>query len=257
VITFRTIRRFLAPRWLTEGDGELVGYSLDLIKDAFLERCRLGMLVRFPQQDANGTPGPTDALDAMGRDRRMVRGIEETDTAYALRMKDWLTDRRRAGNPFCLMKQLAAYCDGNGDKGCSFRTVDNSGNWYSRSSAGVETSSLDTGNWDWDAEAATNWGRFWVIIYPGTRWTLTGQDWGDASNPWGGALATWGSSTITDEQSRTLRALIADWKPGGTQCHTIILAFDPASFDPSAPEPNGTWHYWGNRLTTALYLAGS
>ncbi len=120
----------------------------------------------------------------------------------------------------------------------------------------METSSLDTGNWNWDGDTAS-WARFWVIIYPGTRWTDSGQDWGDATNPWGGAVATWGSLAITEEQTRTLRSLIADWKPAGTRCHTIIVATDTASFSPAAPEPNGTWSYWSNRLTTAIYLDGT
>jgi len=261
---FRGFRRFAAPRWLTDGEGGLVGYALDIMRDALLERVRLGMLARFPQQDANGTPGPTDALTAMGRDRRMVRGIGETDATYAARLKDWLTDRRTAGNPFTLMKQLAAYCDPAGTSGCSFRTVDASGNWYSRSAAGVETSSLATANWDWDSSTpASQWSRFWVIVYPGTLWAES-ENYGGASS-WGDTDRTWGS-TMTLEQSATLRAIVADWKPTGTRCINIILAFDPASFDPAAPEPDGLWGAWSKvvagvrvpaRLSTARYLDGS
>ena len=255
--SFRGIRRYLGPRWLTDdnGEGTLVGYALDLVKDAFARRAYLGLLAGFPQNGPNGETAPTDALDEMGRDRRVIRGIDETDETYAGRLRTWLTDRRTAGNPYTLMRVLHAYT--GTAHGVSFRTVDNRGNWYSRSAAGVETSSLNTGNWNWDAEASTSWARFWVIIYPGTRWVDAGQDWGDASNAWGDAVATWGSTTITEEHTRTLQALIADWKPAGTRCHSIILALDPASFSPSAPEPDGTWHYWSNRLTTALYLDGS
>ncbi len=259
--SFRQIRKALAPRWLTTGEGGLLGYALDIVKDAFMERARLAHLYRFPQQDGNGTPGVPDALNAMGRDRRVVRGIDETDTTYAARLPEWLIDRRRAGNPYVLMKQLAAYC---GDEGCSFRTVDNSGNWYSRSSSGTETASLNTGNWNWDGDA-DSWARFWVIIYPGTRWPSSGQTWGSAGT-WGNATSTWGSTTITAEQVVTLRSIVADWKPAGTSCEKIIIALDPASFSPSAPEPDGLWaksyKYVGgiavpSRLTTAIYLDGT
>lgn len=253
----RALWKRIVPAWLSTGESELVGYAAALLIDASLERMHLGHLARFPQQGPDGTPGPTDALYALGRDRGVTWGIDETPTSYAYRLTQWLVDARTRGTAFTLMKQLAAYCDWDGSKGCSFRVVDNSGNWFSRSATGVETSSLATGNWNWDGEPSTSWARFWVIIYPGTRWTITGQDWGDATNPWGGAAATWGSSTITDVQTKTLRALVADWKPAGTRCHTIVLAFDPASFDPTTPEPNGTWHHWGNRLSTALYLDGT
>ncbi len=254
-LSFRRIWASLVPRWLSDGDGGLVGYVLMLLNDASLDRHYLGHLARFPQQGPDGTPAPDDALAALGRDRGEVRGIDESSASYAYRLTQWLVDARTRGTAFTMMKKLAEYCDWDGSKGCSFRIVDNRGNWFSRSSSGVETSSLDTGNWDWDGDTA-RWSRFWVIIYPGTRWIDTAQTWGGAGT-WGGATATWGSSTITEEHTRTLRTIVDDWKPGGTRCHTVILALDPASFDPSTPEPDGTWVYWANRLTTALYLDGS
>ena len=80
--TFRTSRRRLAPRWLTEGEGGLVGYALDLIKDAYMERVYLGLLARLPE-----TAG-TDALGKIGRDRRTLRGLgPETDASYATRSR--------------------------------------------------------------------------------------------------------------------------------------------------------------------------
>lgn len=253
---FRKLWAKLVPRWLSDGDGGLIGYTLMLLHDASAERLYLGTLARFPQQDPQGTPGPDDALAALGRDRGVVRGIDETGKNYAARLTQWLVDARTRGTAFTLMKTLHAYVDWDGSKGCSFRVVDNRGNWFSRTAAGVETSSLNTGNWNWDGDTSS-WARFWVIIYPGTRWVDTTQDWGDASNPWGNGVATWGSATITEAQTRTLQAIIAEWSPLHAKCHSIILAFNPASFSPAAPEPNGTWTQWANRLTTALYLDGS
>lgn len=258
--TFRTLRRSIAPRWLTDGEGGLVGYALDLVKDAFVERARLGLLARLPQNDPLGaTSAPPDALLAMGRDRRVQRGLFDTDLQYAARLRTWLTDRQTAGNPFTMLRQLHAYT--GTANGVSFRSVDNSGNWYSRSSTGVETSSLGTGNWNWDGNTAA-WSRFWIIIYPGTLWT-DGTAWG-APGAWGAVGRTWGS-TITGEQVSTLRAIVADWKPAGTVCPNIILAMDPASFNPASPEPDGKWgkpyKYSGataiaSRLSTARYLEG-
>ncbi len=255
---FRELRRFLVPRWLTDGEGGLVGYALDLMRDVLMERVRLGHLVRFPQQDANGTPGPTDALHALGRDRGVVRGIGEDDTTYAYRLTQWLVDSRTRGTAFTMMKQLADYCDYAGAQGCSFRTVDNRGNWYSRAADGTESSSLDTGNWDWDGDA-DKWARFWVVIYPGTRWAAEGV-W-DTGALWDETSLVWGS-TATQEHATTLLSIISDWKPAGTRGFGI-LAFDSGSFDPTAPEPDGDWgkpyEYAAgtaieSRLTTARYI---
>lgn len=255
-ITFRTLRKRLAPRWLTEGEGGLVGYALDLIKDAYAERIYLGLLARLPETAA------TDALAKIGRDRRTLRGLgPETDASYATRLKAWLTDAKRRGSPFALMQKLQEFIAG----GSSFRIVDARGNWYSRSAAGVETYALNTGNWNWDSSVPSSpqWSRFWVIIYPGTRWSHSatwgsGQLWGDTEKTWG--------TTATPGEVAQVRGIVADWKPAGTRCVNIIIAFDPASFDPTAPEPDGKWGkpskvvagvHVATRLATADYWDGT
>ena len=259
--TWRYIRRILTPRWLSDGDGGLVGTSLDVIKDAYAERLELGMLASMPQNGPNGETPPADALAAMGRDRRVVRGIGDTDAQYAVRLLSWLDDRRYAGAAFTLLKQLAGYCGPLP----SFRVVDNRGNWYSRTAAGVETYLTAAGNWNWDGNTA-RWSRFWVIVYPNGHWTDVTNEWTNVATPdYGANLGQWGV-TIPREQIASVRSIINDWKPDGTRCVHIIVAFDAASFNPATPEPDGTWGRWGknsggarvaSRLTTARYLRGS
>lgn len=267
--SFRTLRRFMAPRWLTNGEGGLVGYALDLMKDAFAERLRLGHLARFPQNDPTGlTTAPDDALTAMGRDRRVVKGIQDTNVTYAAKLVRWLEDRPSQGNPFTLMRKLAEYTG----PGPSFRTVDARGNWYSRSAAGAESAALKTGNWNWDGPPGRRWSRFWVIVYPnglwgpGQKWSpYTAQKWGATAASLDGSSLTLGS-TATQEQVATLRALVSDWKPAHARCVNIIVAFDASSLNPASPEPNGSWgqatkYTTGvavpSRITTARYLDGT
>ncbi len=260
--TFRTVRRYVAPRWLTEGEGGLVGYALDLVKDAFAQRAYLGLLARLPQNDPLGlTTAPPDALVQMCRDRRVYRGIFDTDQQLAVKLRNWRTPRRTAGAAFTLLAQLHAYV--GTANGVSFRTVDVAGNWYSRSATGVETFSLANGNWNWDNNPAA-WSRFWVIIYIGTLWPVTTMKWGTGA-VWGATPNLWGSTAITQEHVATLQAIVNDYKPGGTVCQNIILAADPASFNPASPEPDGTWgkpyKLTGgvavpSRLATARYLDG-
>lgn len=258
--TFRTTHKWMGPRWLVDDEGEatLVGYSLSLLMDAFLEKTQLGLLAKLPE--AAASLGMTDALDLTGRDRRTLRGIGETDAAYATRMKAWLTDAKKRGSPFMLMQKLSEYIG----TGSSFRTVDARGNWFSRSAAGVETYLLNQGNWNWDSTvAASNWSRFWVIIYPGTRWTYSGT-WG-SGELWGYQGDTWGTSATPSEVA-AVRQVVAEWKPAGTRCVNIIIAFDAASFSPTAPEPDGKWGKpykvvagvnVPSRLTTARYWDGT
>lgn len=259
--TFRAIRRFVTPAWLRTGDGELIGYALDLMRDAMAEAWRLGLLIRFPQQDPTGTPGPEDAISAMGRDRRVQRGINETTTAYAARLKNWLVYRRTCGGAFSLLRQIVFYCG----TGTACKTVDVRGNWFQIDANGVETYSLNTANWNWDDYVGTRrWGRFFVIVYPGSLWNTTTHDWGDADLDWDDDDLAWGS-TITPNQATTLRSIVNDYKPAGTRCQGIILAFDAASFNSASPEPDGTYGRWSktvdgvrvaSRLSTARYLSG-
>lgn len=260
---FRTLRKALGPTWLTsEGDSLLVGYSLDLMRDAFVERLRLGLMARFPQQDKAGTPAPSDAIAAMGRDRRVVRGLNESDASYITRLLAWLDDRKTSGNAFTLMQRLSEYLGA----GCVFRTVDNSGNWYTRAVDGTRTLLINQANWDWDHNSA-KWSRFWVVIYPPSSLWVPENTWGTGT--WGDG-GTWGTTATVDEVT-TVRSLIADWKPAGTRCVNIIVAFDPASFDPtsavdSTGMPDGLWGHWSKnvagvqvpaRLSTARYFDGT
>lgn len=262
--SFLTLRRYLAPRWLTEGEGELAGYALDLVKNAFMRRVELGAYARIPQNDPTGaTTAPPDALEAMGRDRRVVRGMNESAQSYAARLRLWLDDRKRAGNPFALLQKLAEYTG----PGPRFRTVDARGNWYTRGPDGSESAVLRQENWNWDGDdTATRWSRFWVILYPLGLWTPSAHAWGDATGPGWGADKT-GSlgSTAPHDAVATVRFIVNDWKPAGTRCVNIIVAFDPDSFDPGSPEPDGLWHRWSKnvngmqvpaRLATARYWDG-
>lgn len=259
---FRTRNKQFGPRWLVNDGGEstLIQYSLDLVLDAAMRRMYLGMLARYP--DAAAELGIEGALEAIGRDRRTLRGLgPETDASYAARLKRWLHDAKKRGSPFMLMQKLQEYIAA----GSSFRTVDARGNWFSRSSTGVETYTLNTGNWNWDSSVPSSpqWARFWVIIYPGTRWSHS-ANWG-SGQLWGDTEKTWGTKATPSEVAG-VRGIVADWKPAGTRCVNIIIAFDPASFSPTAPEPDGTWGkphkvvagvHVPSRLTTADYWDGT
>lgn len=258
----------MGPAWLTtEGDSGLVGYSLDAVKDAFMERLRQGLLARLPQNEPTGQTTPADdALAAMGRDRRIVRGLNEVAPTYAARLLRWLDDWQTAGNPFALLKQLAAYC---GD-GPAFRTVDARGNWYSLAADGTPSVLVNQANWDWDSDpsALAKWSRFWVIIYPNGLW-LPGPTYGASGIAWGDTDRTWGS-TATPEEVASVRGIVSDWKPAGTRCVNIVLAFDNTSFDPATTRdgtglPDGTWGRWSkvsggayvpSRLSSARYWDG-
>jgi len=242
--TFRQLFADLLPEWLSTGDGGLSAYALSTILDAFAERTRLGVLVRFPRS------APADALAAISRDRKILRGIGETAEGFAERCIPWLDEHRVRGNPFALMRRLQGYAQA----AVRLRTVDRAGNWYTLEADGTMSALIAQANWDWDGGAAAQWARFWVILYP----TATNEPWGPAAN-WGDGdlwgVGQWGTpgatigTTATVDHVADVRRIIADWKPAGTKCEWVITAFDAASFDPTVPaQPTpapGTWGRWG------------
>src|SRR5690606_37815267 len=169
------------------------------------------------------------------RDRRVVRGLGESAESYAIRLLRWLDDRQRSGDPFALLQKLAEFTG----PGPSFRTVDARGNWFSRAADGTESYVLNTGNWNWDGPIGERWSRFWVIIYPNGLWSAE-TNWAEPDEVWGDPDGTWGTTANLDVVD-TIRGIVADWKPAGKKCVNIIVALDPDSFDPSSPEPDGTW----------------
>ena len=259
---FRRIFYKLAPSWLTTEDGEKVLFSLGLMMDAFAERARQGALANMPSYC------PEDALAPIGRERRIIRGINESAETYAERLLPWLDDHAVRGNAWKMMDQLRGYCGVD----MMIRTVDVRGNWYTRAANGSLSYLLDQANWNWDGAAASQWSRFWVVIYPSASLWTVGPTWGAAAlwgGAWGTAGYTWGS-TATPDDVQSIRSIVREWKPAGTRCVNIILAFDAASFAPTgapgAPLPDGAWGkaakasggaYVASRLSTARYWSTS
>ena len=246
---FRRIWRWMAPAWLTAPyDGAQVQYSLGVMLDAQVERTFQGTKARFPEH------GPADALPFMGRDRKIIRGINEPAAAFAARLLRWLDDHRVRGNPFALLDQIRAFLQTD----MLVRTVDHRGNWFTVAADGTRSLLLDQGNWDWDGAAASQWSRFWVILYPPTSlWLQDDPAIGDA-DLWAGEIGRAGytiGSTATRDEVDGVRTLVRQWKPAGTLCLWIILAFAPTSFDPTAgapPNPDGDWGIWHERVDPAV-----
>lgn len=222
----------LAPGYLQKDKGLKVLYSLGIGTDAYREWLWQGIMARMPDRAGH------DARLALGRDRRIIKGFDESSDNYAGRLKRWLDDWRVAGHAFSVLDQVAGYLTGHS---VLMRIVTNTGVWYTRTAAGVKSIlRANPTNWNWDG-STTLWSRFWLILYPpGSLWTR--KTWG--SFTWGTPGATFGS-TMTRDQRDSIRTIVQQWKPAHAQCEYIVLAFNASDFDPTAspgsPMPDGTW----------------
>lgn len=252
-----------APAMLRRTWGARFLHGLAMMFDGASEWGLQGLRARLP------TKATPTALAAIGRDRLIAKGYQETDAAYALRLKRWLDDWKIAGNPVAILQQLQAFFAPQKPR---IRTVSNKGTWFTIETDGTIVIHRLQGNWNWDGNtAATYWWRFWVIVYPNSVSPPIFDDednWGDAGN-WGDASESWGLG-IPSAHMDSMRALIGTWKPEGTYCVGLIAAFDNASFDPTAASgsagmPDGTWGAYSkivggvavpSRLETARYSEG-
>jgi hypothetical protein len=254
VYTFRSAALRAAPRWLRRTNAFRVLLTVALHLDALAEAATDGLRLWFPGYSPQTLP-------IEGRERRVRRGFDESDDSYAARQLAWLDNKRRLGDPHTILVQLAGYLTPHAVR---MRIVNHWGEWITRNADGTfERHTTSPKNWNWDGAAdADAWSRFWVIIYASSIWTRT--TWG--AGAWGSG--TWGS-TATSAQIQSMRLVVADAKAAHSRCQNIILAFDDASFDPTAaagsPMPDGTWGPWGklsggvalpSRLGTALYADG-
>jgi hypothetical protein len=116
--------------------------------------------------------------------------------------------------------------------------------------------------WDWDGGSDKH--RIWPILYapchPPYLSDIDGE-WGDGLSIYTASpVATVGTlgTTAPKNYVELIRELCRAWKPGGMIVPNIIVAFDPASFDPETPGPypaadmpDGTWGHHGKLVTIA------
>ena len=184
----------LLPWWLKTSEGGLAKRAVDTMLGAFCERALDGAYAHGP-----GTC-PEDALPFFGRDRGVRRGINEPAASWRVRQLRALDDRLTQGNAFALHDQLRAYLQAD----VPVRTVDRRGNWYTTGVGGVRSTSINSGNWDWDGAPAAQWSRFWVIIY-----SFSGIPFAQSTaGAWPGAGKTIGTSATPEQVPPSARSCV-------------------------------------------------
>lgn len=220
-----------------------------------------------------------DALDLLGRDRGVLRGLTEPSWSYAGGLRRFRAAWAGSGTVPELLEQLARVLGPNPPR---LRIVNAGGVWWTREPDGTLIQQTTTGTglrfntdgttapdatiapaWDWDSLSGNppppGWGdptRFWVIVYAPCNvpyLAATSGTLGDGSLVGEGKgtpdAATLGT-TSTIAHVELVRAVVQDWRAAGLRCSHVIIAFDPTSFNPdgsSAAYPDGTWG-WPSKL---------
>lgn len=272
---FRASAQEFSPPWLRGYVGSRYVYSGAIMWDTLAEFVRIGVIQRYPSL------AQSSALAPLGRDRKIFRGLSETDEHYAERLRVFKRTWKLAGNAPTMLRQLWELMTPNatriryvvngydGAPGAGTQFAD----WWTIDGSGLTFQRVSPSNWNWDGQFGKNV-RFWVIVY---RDDLTPAKWGVPPYPWAEPGLFWGGEPGSSRDwvidtfniVQTFKAagshmgpwpgfngglIVADptftgapWGPSGP--------FDPATV-PGYPMPNGTFQDYGSRSPGAVYVSG-
>jgi hypothetical protein len=273
------MRKTAAAHWAA------LAFTVAAVFDALIEGVEDGAYADMPgQTDEPGSNGmfefsSTDALPAIARDRRMFVGLAERPENTAAHLRDWYAVHRRAATAVGLLNELAAILSPNPPR---LRLVNPWGTWWTREpdgtfklqnhqAAGFTTTpdGVFTHNqtfaalWDWDSISLPSTpdkgdpGRVWIVVYaPCNLPYLKGTEgtWGDGKSKYGDPDGVIGTSATTPHVE-LVRAVANEFRTAGIKLSHIIIAYDPASFDPAFAAghvgmPAGHWGHHSRRTVT-------
>ncbi len=246
----RNALKSLVPNWLSDrarglNVGFAVLFAFALFCDLIIEAMYEGVFAAWP---GKGTP---TALALNGQSRGLIRGLAETDDAYAERLRGWLDVWPEAGSDETLVRLIQTYLGNN----LVVRIVDRAGRFTTIHADGSVTTATDA-TWNFDSlelpERASWNGDLWIIIYvTDGRW-VTYSTLGDPAwtARWGVVGSGIGLSSPT-AAVKDIAQIIAVFKGAHTWVEAIVLTDDAAAFVPGSlgvTYPNGRWGHWSRDI---------
>lgn len=271
----------LSPPWLGGEWGERLMYAQGIQLDALGEYLRMGILQRFPELCQ------PEMLFALGRDKKIFRGLSESDENYARRLVQFKRTWKLAGNAPTLLRQLwelqrpnavrMRYVV-NGYDADPATTGNQFADWWTcegdaNGDPVLTYERVSPSNWNWDGAAGYNI-RFWLIIYrtdfQPAMWGVPPYDWAEPGLLWGAdpdSDKSWIIDTFNIVQA--FKAAGSHMGPYPGYNGGLIVA-DPdfvtapwsaagpfaPSYAPGYPMPDGTFATYGARPPGAIYVSG-
>jgi hypothetical protein len=243
--TFRQFFSGLVPAYLRARRGgtmlEAVGMALDDATQTLVEGLRASLPLLAEE----------DALTRIGKDRKLPRLPTETKESYAYRLSIFRQLGRHSASQHGQLLSLQPYFLPGSRPMIRIVHQDGSGSiatWHTIDASGVySVHHQSPSNWNWD-QNFTRWSRFWVIVYVDAEVGPVGAEWDDGCE--------WDDGTIWDgylneAQIADMLELVNTPPTPHSVCAGIILARDPASFDPTGAvtaigdgtftHPSGDW----------------
>jgi hypothetical protein len=272
---FRASAQTYSPPWLLGYVGARYVYSAAIQWDTLAEFTRLGVIQRYPSL------AQSSALTPLGKDRRIFRGLSETDAHYAERLRLFKRTWKLAGNAPTVLRQLWELMapdavriryvvngyDGVPGAGTQFA------DWWTIDATGLSFERVAPSNWNWDNQFGFNI-RFWVIIYRDdlvpAKWGVPPYEWAEPGLFWGGAPGS-PRDWVVDAFNivETFKAAGSHMGPWPDFNGGLIVAdpgftgapWGPAgpfapSTAPGYPMPDGTFNDYNSRSPGSIYISG-
>jgi hypothetical protein len=211
--TYRDSVRKRSPPWLQSGRAEKILYALAVQLDVLGDALSAGVKLRFPGLYS------FESLPLLARERRIQRGRNETDGAYATRLTRWRIDHQVRGGPYALLGQLYTHYAPNN---FPIDLVYYSGRRFSLAIDGTIT--RDTIAWAPDTDTA-RWARYW-LIYRTDQWAVTPP---------------------TADEIEDLRLVPRQWNAAHAQGHIIVM---PTTAELWNYPPGRLWNHPGTWNTS-------
>lgn len=228
-----------APRWLQGRIGSSLLYAMAAPLDAILDN-----LIAAVKSSSGAVRRSPDVLEAMGRDRGIRRGPNETADEYTARLANWRSARQLAGTPMELIRQVRGVL---GASPPAVGVMSDAGSLILMAENGAIA--VSNHGWSWDAVGGTGakWARFWVVIYPNGRWDMAptcGQAGRFVGDSPGASIGT----TLPAPTVALVRRTVADWGAAHAVSVGIVCSYPGA--DLLANLPTGDWDTFRGRSTS-------
>jgi hypothetical protein len=200
--TFRDTLEGIVPAWLKGPIGIRYLYGHSVVLDAFGDALISGVQTRFPGYYSD------QSLPTIGKERRILRGIFESDTNYAARLITWLTEHAHRGSARAMLVQLYLHYLPNT---FPIRLIARNGLVYEMATDGTITRYVITG-WDPDV-TPERWATWWLLYF----------------------TDTWGP-TVSDVEISDIRAIPTAWNAAHAIGNIMVFPTGSEMFDGFAPD---------------------
>lgn len=230
MLNFRELIVTLVPPWLRRGNAAGLLYAIALHFDALVDLVTAAIKLRLPGVYSYET------LPHLSRERRIRRGIGESDASLATRQANYLEAHKDRGGPYPMLEQVRAHY---ATAPFVVHLVYASGARFDMDAAGTVTRdavSFVTGL------GSEEWAHWWLVYEWPVEIASDGL-WDDGADSWDAPPGVW-DSALTVAEVTDFRLIPTEWNNAHCKGHLVVLAPGQALWDVPVESWGATVETW-------------